>query len=149
MEIRKILLCTDGEEQTARAEDFAISVAKGTRALVCALYVVNPFLKKFADEIYAVGREQYRDFIDEALRTEGTRALEQFRQKACKEKVEAVLKMRYGNPEEEILQEMDEERYDLAVVGSKLPGDWRARLQSCNLQEKVFRKANYPIAFVR
>ena len=77
--LRNILLCIDGNEVTERAEDFALGIAKSVSAEICALYIVNPRLKKFAHEIYAVGREEYRRYIDEALREEGTAALERSR----------------------------------------------------------------------
>ncbi len=149
MEIRKILLCTDGEEQTDKAEDFAIGIAKGARTLICAVYVVNPLLKKFANELYAVGRDEYRDYIDKTLRDEGNTALKKFQQKARNQEVQVVAKMRYGSPEEEILQEMEEGGYDLVVMGSRLLGDWRSRFGSYNLPEKVFKKAKKPVVFVR
>lgn len=149
MEIRKILLCIDGEEQTDKAEDFAIGIAKGALALICAVYVVNPVLKKFANELYAVGRDEYRDYIDKTLRDEGNTALKKFQQKARNQKVQVVSKMRYGSPEEEILQEIEEGDYDLAVMGSRLVTDWRSRFGLHSLPEKVFKKAKKPVVFVR
>lgn len=149
MEIRKILLCTDGEEQAVKAEDFAVGIAKSTGALIYSLYVVNPLLKKFADEIYAVGRDEYRDYIDRTLHDEGNKVLKEFQAKACNQKVKVIPKMRYGSPEEEILQEMEEGAYDLVVIGSKLLASWRARFESYNLPEKVFKKAQTPVVFVR
>lgn len=150
MEIHKILLCTDGDEQAVKAEDFALSIAKSTGALICSLYVVNPFLKKFADEIYAVGRDEYRDYIDRTLHDEGNKVLKEFQEKAaCNQEVKVIPKMRYGSPEEEILQEMEEGSYDLVVIGSKLLCGWRERFESYNLPEKVFRKTQRPVVFVR
>ena len=149
MEIHKILLCTDGDEQAVKAEDFAVGIAKSTGALICSLYVINPFLKKFADEIYAVGRDEYRDYIDRTLHDEGNKVLKEFQEKACNQEVKVILKMRYGSPEEEILQEMEEGSYDLVVIGSKLLCSWWERFESYNLPEKVFRKTQRPVVFVR
>ena len=149
MELHKILLCTDGDEQAAKAEDLAVCIAKSTGAFICSLYVINPFLKKFADEIYAVGRDEYRDYIDRTLHDEGNKALREFQERACNQKVKIVLKMRYGSPEEEILQEMEEGGYDLVVIGSKLLGSWRERFESYNLPEKIFKKAQRSVVFVR
>lgn len=149
IEIHKILLCTDGDEQAVKAEDLAVSIAKSTGALICSLYVINPFLKKFADEIYAVGRDEYRDYIDRTLHDEGNKVLKEFLGKACDQKVKVIQKMRYGSPEEEILQEMEDGGYDLVVIGSKFLGSWWARFESCNLPEKVFKKTQRPVIFVR
>ncbi len=149
MEIHKILLCTDGDEQAVKAEDFAVGIAKSTGALICSLYVINPFLKKFADEIYAVGRNEYRDYIDRTLHDEGNKVLKEFQEKACNQEVKVIPKMRYGSPEEEILQEMEEGSYDLVVIGSKLLCSWWKRFESYNLPEKIFRKTQRPVVFVR
>ena len=149
MELHKILLCTDGDEQAVKAEDFAVGIAKSTGALICSLYVVNPFLKKSADEIYAIGRDEYRDYIDRTLHDEGNKVLKEFQEKACNQEVKVILKMRYGSPEEEILQEMEEGSYDLVVIGSKLLCSWWERFESYNLPEKVFRKTQRPVVFVR
>lgn len=149
MGIYKILLCTDGDDQAVKAEDFAVGIAKSTGAFICSLYVVNPFLKKFADEIYAVGRDEYRDYIDRALHDEGNKVLKDFLEKACNQEVKVIPKMRYGCPEEEILQEMEEGEYDLVVIGSKFLGGWWARFESYNLPEKVFKRTQRPVVFVR
>jgi len=149
MEIQNILVCVDGEEQTDKAEDFAISIAKATHARLCAVYVVDPTLKKFADELYAVGRDEYRHYIEKALRDEGNTALEKFQQKAHNEEIQAVSKMRYGSPEQEILSEIEGEKYDLVVMGSRFSADWRSRVGSPGLSEKVFKKAKKPVVFVR
>ena len=149
MEIHKILLCTDGDEQAVRAEDFAVSLAKSTGAFICSLYVVNPFLKKFADEIYAIGRDEYRDYIDRTLHDEGNKVLKEFQEKACNQEVKVIPKMRYGSPEKEILQEMEDGGYDLVVIGSKLLSSRWERFESYNLPEKVFKKTQRSVVFVR
>jgi len=149
MEIRKILLCTDGEGPAIKAEDLAVEIAKGAGALICSLYVVDPFLKKFADEIYAVGRDEYRDYIDRTLNDEGNKVLKEFQKKAFDQQVEVISKMRYGSPEKEILQEMEEGDYDLVVIGSKMLVTWRERLESCNLPEKLFKNSQMSVVFVR
>ncbi|MDL1967290.1 MAG: universal stress protein [Deltaproteobacteria bacterium] len=149
MELHKILLCTDGDEQAVKAEDFAVGIAKSTGAFICSLYVINPFLKKFADEIYAIGRDEYRDYIDRTLHNEGNKVLNKFQAKACNQEVKVIPKMRYGSPEKEILQEMEDGGYDLVVIGSKFLGSWRKRFESYNLPEKVFKKTQSSVVFVR
>ena len=149
MEIRKILLCTDGEGPAIKAEDLAVGIAKGVGAFICSLYVVDPFLKKFADEIYAVGRDEFRDYIDRTLNDEGNKVLKEFQKKAFDQQVEVISKMRYGSPEKEILQEMEEGDYDLVVIGSKMLATWRGRLESSNLPEKLFKNSQKSVVFVR
>lgn len=149
MEIRKILLCTDGEGPAIKAEDLAVGIAKGVGALICSLYVVDPFLKKFADEIYAVGRDEYRDYIDRTLHDEGNKVLKEFQKKAFDQEVQVIPKMRYGSPEEEILREMEEGDYDLVVIGSKMLASWRERFESYNLPGKLFKNSQKSVVFVR
>jgi len=149
MEIRKILLCTDGEGPAIKAEDLAVGIAKGVGALICSLYVVDPFLKKFANEIYAVGRDEYRDYIDKTLIDEGNRVLRDFQKKACVQQVEVTSKIRYGSPAKEILQEMEEVDYDLVIIGSKMLATWRKRFESYNLPGKLYKNAQKPVVFVR
>lgn len=149
MELQKILLCVDGEELTGRAEDFAIDLAKSSLAMICAVYVVDPTLKKFADELYAVGRDEYRRYIDRALRSEGSAVLDNFCRKARNERIQAISKMRCGSPEAEILSEIEEGDYDLVVMGSRFLNDWRSRFGSHSLSEKVFKKSRKPVVFVR
>jgi hypothetical protein len=59
--LERMLLCTDGEEHTRKAEDYAFHLAKGVGADLVGLYDVDPFLKKFTNEIYAVNRDECRD----------------------------------------------------------------------------------------
>jgi nucleotide-binding universal stress UspA family protein len=110
---------------------------------------VDPTLKKFADELYAVGKDEYRRYIDRTLREEGNAVLTKFQQKAHDENIQAVSKMRYGSPEEEILWEIEEGDYDLVIMGSRLLADWRSRFRSHSLPEKVFKKAKKSVVFVR
>ncbi len=147
--MKRILLCTDGEEHTRKAEDMALSLAGCYGALLVGLYVVDPFLKKFTDEIYAVNREECRGHLDRQLREEGERALSALRERSEAEGVNFNSKMRYGPPEKEILKEIAEEAYDIVIMGSKLLKGWRQRWESVNLPKKIFASAPIPVLFVR
>jgi len=147
--MKRILLCTDGEEQTARAERTALDLALQNGALLVGLYVVDPFLKKFTHEIYAINRDACRDHLDRLLREQGEKALEALANKAEAEGIRFESRMRYGSPEEEILKEIDEQSYDLLVMGSKLLKGWRQRMESVNLPRRVFMNAPISLLFVR
>jgi nucleotide-binding universal stress UspA family protein len=147
--VKRILLCTDGEEQTRRAEDMAFTLARQFNALLIGLYVVDPFLKKFTNEIYAVNRDECRDHLDRQLREQGESALKVLEERSKSEGVGFEWKLRYGSPEEEILKEIDEGSYDILIMGARLLKGWRQRMESVNLPKKVFSSAPIPVLFVR
>jgi nucleotide-binding universal stress UspA family protein len=147
--MQNLLLCTDGEESTRKAEDLAFRLAGQFRAHLVGLFVVDPFLQKFTSEIYAVGREACREHIDRALREQGGKALEILRERSQAEGLKFEAKIRCGPPEEEILAEIREGRYDLLIMGAKLLKTWRERWESVNLPQKIFSQSPIPMLFVR
>ncbi len=145
----KILLCTDGEEHTRKAEDHALHLARSLHADLVGLYVVDPFLKKFTNEIYAVNREACRDHLDRQLVEQGRQALESLERRAAEAGVRFTALVRHGPPEDEILKEIEEGGHGLVVMGSRVLKGWRQRLESVNLPRKIFSSAPVPVLFVR
>lgn len=149
MNIKKILFCTDGEQHTHKAEIYAVTIAKLSGAELVGLYVVNPFMKKFTNEIYAVNRNECRAYLDKSLQKEGENALEVFAKKAETEGINAVTKMRYGYPEEEIIKEIKEDSYDMVVMGGKLLKGWKERFESFKLPETITKVSPVPVLLAR
>lgn len=147
--MQKILICTDGEDHTQAAENMALLMAKQFQATLVGLYVIDPFLKKFTHEIYAVNREACRDHLDRLLHQEGSQALKALQEKCAGEEVAFQGKMRHGPPEDEILLEVQEQDYDLLIMGAKLLKTWRERWESVNLPKKIFLQVPIPMLFVR
>ncbi|MHC1745132.1 MAG: universal stress protein [Syntrophobacteraceae bacterium] len=147
--IETILLCTDGEEHTRKAEDYAFELARRLDADLVGLYVVDPFLKKFTNEIYAVNREACRDHLDRQLLEQGKEALDALTQRAARENIRFASRVRHGPPEEEILKEIEEEAYGLVIMGAKLLKGWKQRFESVNLPRKIFATSPAPVLFVR
>jgi nucleotide-binding universal stress UspA family protein len=147
--VKKLLICTDGEELAHRAEDQALHLAQRFAAHLVGLYVVDPFLQKFTFEIYAINREACREHLEKQLRQEGEKALAALQAKCAAAGVAFAAKLRYGHPEEEILREIQEGGYDLVIMGAKLLQTWRERLESVNLARKIFQLAPIPMLFVR
>ncbi|MDI1472347.1 MAG: universal stress protein [Thermodesulfovibrio sp.] len=147
--IRKILLCTDGEEHSKKAEQYAICLAEKFESTIVCLFVVNPFLKKFTNEIYAINRNECRAHLDRAIQTEGKIALDNFQRLAQERQINTISKMRYGDPAEEILKEIKENSYDLIIMGAKLLKGWKMKFESFNLPEKIFKSSPIPMFFVR
>ncbi|MFH0824591.1 MAG: universal stress protein [Pseudomonadota bacterium] len=147
--MERILVCTDGEEHTVKAEKQAVELAERFGATVTGLYVQSTFLTKFTHEIYAVNRNECRRHLDDALRTEGLAALEALGGRCSERGVPYESKIREGDIAEEIVQEASEGAYDLLVMGAKLLDTWRDRLESFNVPQAVFRQAPLPMLFVR
>ncbi len=149
MQINKILICIDDEDHARRAEDYAISLARLTGAEIVCIHVVNPFLKKFVNEIYAVGRNECMDHIDDALQREGKTALNNFLEKAVLQGKNPVILLKYGDPEIEILSEIENGGYDMVIMGAKQLTGWKKNFESFNLPEKIFNKSSVSMTFIR
>lgn len=147
--IRRIILCVDGETQTEKAVDYAINITRAFNAKLTALHVVNPYLKKFADEIYAVGRIEYSRYMENELIKEADNIMNAFRKMADSAGLSYDLKVRYGPPEEEILKEISDSSYDLLVLGAKQNNTLYARISSFNLPGKIFDNLRIPTLFVQ
>jgi nucleotide-binding universal stress UspA family protein len=147
--IRNILICIDGEQWTEKAISYAIEITGALNGQLTALHVINPYLKKFADEIYAVGRREYTSHIDNELRKEADDVVSRFRAWTNSVGIVCNVIVRYGPPADEIIKEMVEHSYDLVVLGAKPLTDFRERFGSFNLPLKIFKKARIPVIFVR
>jgi nucleotide-binding universal stress UspA family protein len=147
--IKNILLCIDGEPKTKRAIRYAIEIARASNGMLTALHVINPYLKKFADEIYAVGRNEYKAHIDKALRKEAEDVINRFKATADLTGISYKVIVRYGPPEEEITKEVTENAYDLLILGARESTTFKAKMGSFNLPGKIFNDLKIPTLFVK
>ena len=147
--MKNIILCIDGEEATEKAVRYALEIAGACNARLTALHVINPYLKKFADEIYAVGRNEYCAHIDNALRNEADDIIAGFKAMADPLGLSYTVILRYGPPEEEIAKEVSEHAYDLLIIGAKHAGSFNAKIRSFNLPGKLFNTVKIPTLFVK
>jgi len=147
--MRNIILCIDGEKDTQKAIEYAIEITKACKGKLTALHVINPYLKRFADEIYAVGRIEYRDHIDRELRKEAEEIVNNFKQAADSARLSYEIILRYGPPEEEIIKEVSENSYDLLILGAKQVNTFKSKIRSFNLPKKIFDNMKIPTLFVR
>jgi nucleotide-binding universal stress UspA family protein len=147
--MKNIILCIDGEEGTKKAISYAIEITRASKGMLTALHVINPFLKKFADEIYAVGRNEYRTHIDEALRKEAEDIISGFKATADLSGISYRVIVRYGPPEEEIIKEVSENVHDLLILGAQQSTTFKAKMRSFNLPGKIFNDLKIPTLFVK
>jgi len=147
--MQHILVCTDGEEHSITAETESILLARALAASITGLYVLSPYLKKFTDEIYAVGRNECRDHLDRELYRVGSEALASFSSRCATANIEYASLIRYGYVADEIIAEASTGTYRMLIMGAKLLTTWRERLVSMNVTADVFKKSPIPMYFVR
>ena len=146
---KKILLCLDGEPHTDKAQAEALVLTAALDAELTAVYVVDPYLKKFTHEIYAVNRDECRAHLDKALTDEGEAALAGFLELADQRAVTVATRVLHGDPAESIADLAAAEGFDLVVIGGKLLKGWGQRFESRNLPERLNRIIARPLLIVR
>jgi nucleotide-binding universal stress UspA family protein len=149
MSFSRILLCVDGEPHTDAAVALALELARVHGAALDALHVVDPYLKKFTDEIYAVNRDECREHLDRALAAEGDMALDAFAAKAAAAGITAGCLQQAGPPDELIPQLVAAGGYDLVVLGGKRFATRYARWASRDLPGRLDGKLAVPVLLVR
>ena len=125
-----ILVAIDGEPHTDRAVEHALSLAAESGARVVALHVKDPYLKQFASEIYAQGREEYVAHVDECLEAQAHDAVRRFLEAANRRSVEFEVKVIEGDTAERLCEEIDSARYGAVVLGGEQRrrfGAWRSK----------------------
>ncbi|MCX7896947.1 MAG: universal stress protein [Rhodocyclaceae bacterium] len=149
MPFTRILLGVDGEPHTEKAMRLALELARRHEACLDGLYVVDPYLKKFTDEIYAVNREECRAHLDRALAAEGQAALAAFAELAARAGVEVGTFLRHGLPEDVIPHFIEEAAYDLLILGGKRFTSRYQRWRSRDLPSRLDGKLTAPLLLVR
>jgi nucleotide-binding universal stress UspA family protein len=147
--IKNIILCIDGEQWTERAINYALEITRAFNGRLTALHVINPYLKKFADEIYAVGRIEYKNHIEKELGKEAENIIAGLKAIVEPTGLSYNVILRYGPPEEEIIKEISENSYDLLILGAKPLDTLKEKLGSFNLPKKIFKNMHIPTLFIR
>ena len=143
----KILVCIDGEPHSRGAIHRAIRLGLTWPAEVIALHVIDPYLKKFYNELYSQGRKEYLEYVEERLQCEADKARREFAGMCQAQGLEAGFKLRHGEPLKEILEELRQAVPDLLVTGGKQLNAW-GRFRSRNLPLQLQKKAGTPISVV-
>jgi nucleotide-binding universal stress UspA family protein len=116
-------------------------------AEVTALHVIDPWLKKFYNELYSQGRRRYLEYVDERLQADADRLRSEFTGMCQAEGVSASFRLRQGDPLDEILAELRQNAPDLLITGGKQLGAW-GRFRSRNLPLQLQKKAGVPVSVV-
>lgn len=147
--MQRILLCVDGEPHTEMAVSLALDMARAHGADLDALYVVDPHLKKFTHEIYAINRDECRAHLDRSLTAEGESALDRFLARAVEVGISAGRLLESGPPEEVIPRLTIAGAYDLVVLGGKRFSGRYERWTSRDLPGRLDGKFTVPVLLAR
>ncbi len=144
----KILVCLDGEPHTREAIFWAIRLARSLETTLVGLHVLDPYLKKFYNELYSQGRREYLEYIDSCLEKIANQTFCEFSNLCCQENITFEVKARAGDPLCEILAEIKDSDYSLVVLGQRKLSFWD-RIRSRKLPEYVVKHSNVPILIVK
>ena len=143
----RILVCIDGEPHSRQAAQRAITLCLSQPAEVTALHVIDPWLKKFYNELYSQGRKQYLEYVDECLREKAEGARREFNEMCLAEGIQAHFKVRHGEPMDEILEEVRQGTPDLLITGRKRLSAW-GRFRSGDLPSRLRKKLGARISII-
>jgi nucleotide-binding universal stress UspA family protein len=144
---RKILVPIDGSSTSARGLDEAIKLAKGQKATLVILHVIDEMVAMYGADMVPV----YIDKIFESLRKVGkaTVAKAMARVRATGVKANAVLVEKVGGPVADVIvAQAKKQRADLIVIGTH-GRRGVTRLVMGSDAEGVVRRSPVPVLLVR
>jgi len=142
--IKKILICFGGLEYTGKAEEIGLEIGKHAGAEVKFLHVIPP-----VESEHLLTQEPKED--QEALLDEKpARTLKKAQEHAKEQGIQPNVIVRHGNIVQQILEELDTQRYDLICMGSSFsdPNNLR-RLYLPNVTAEIAEAVNCPVLTAR
>ena len=116
--LKKILLPTDGSKNAERAGEYAISLADVSGAEIIVLNVIDTYY------LNAIPQPDIRNSLEDELRADGERAVDDFKNKLEESQCNGVCKniqfkkvIKEGKPSDVILKTIDEECVDQVIMG--------------------------------
>ncbi|MCG1003674.1 MULTISPECIES: universal stress protein [Halobacterium] len=138
----RILVPTDGSEETREAVEHAIDLAAEHGATIHALYVVN------SASFSGLPMESSWESVASMMNEEGAAALDDVESLAAERGVRVERSLVDGNPSREIVRYAEDEDCDLVVMGTHGRGGID-RLLLGSVAEKVVRSSSVPVLTVR
>ena len=139
----RILVPTDGDEQSLAAARHAVELAGVHGATVDAVYVADT-----EPSWTAVSKGEVRETLREVQREAGVQALDAVETLADGGTVTLRTELREGTPDEEILAAIDDHDPDLVVMGTHGHSGIRRRLLG-SVTERIVRDAPVPVLTVK
>ncbi len=142
--IQKILICFGGLDYTGKAEEIGLEIGKRAGAEVKFLHVVPPVE---SDHLPAQETKKYQE---EMLDEKPARTLKKAQEHAKEQGIKPNVIVRHGNIVQQILEELDAQRYDLICMGSSFsdPNNLR-RLYAPNVTAEIAEAVSCPILTAR
>jgi len=112
VDIKRILIATDGSEHTKKAVDYGIAIAKSTKAKLHAIYVVDT--SAFA----SIPMDTAWESMYELLRQEGDEATRYVADIAKTKGIDVERDTIEGHPADEIIKYAKNNSVDLIVMGT-------------------------------
>lgn len=149
--LKRVLIPTDGSETAGKALHFASQLLERSGCRIVLLSVVEEPVYStlwsdglIAPEVVVPPPHVLREKLEE----QASSVLEEAARHLREAGIDAEIKVRFGHPAGEILQELEEEDYDLVVVGSHGHGPLRGLLLG-SVSNRVAQHAPCPVLIVR
>lgn len=142
IELQKILVPSDGSEQSRKALAHALSIARHSHAGLTLMHVID--LNK---KINAFEQVWLSGYVPEELKKSGYELLTKLAREIPPE-IEADLRVEIGSPPESIITAAQDGRYDLIVMGSRGMGQIKSLLIG-SVSQYVLLHAPCPVLIVR
>ena len=123
----RILLAVDGESHTEAAVCWALDLALGLGMTLNPVHVRDPYLKQFYTEIYAQGREEYLEHVQQCLEEKARLAQEWFetiaheylQKRGEKQVPEWSFDVLDGDPVEQVRDHLEKKEFSIIVLGRR------------------------------
>ncbi|UTB32933.1 MAG: universal stress protein [Methanobacterium sp. ERen5] len=143
--MKKILLPTDGSKNSEKAGEYAISLADISGADIVVLNVIDTYY------LNALPQRDLRKSLEEELRADGKKAVENFKAKLEESQCEGYCKnikfsvlIKKGKPSEVILKTIAEEDVDQVIMG-KSGKHGIEQILLGQTTERVVRESKVPV----
>lgn len=123
----RILLAVDGESHTKGAVCWALDLAVGLGMSLNPVHVRDPYLKQFYNEIYAQGREEYLEHVQQCLEEKALAARSWFESivsevldaRNDEPKLDWTFDVLDGDPAEQLTGHLERGGHSMLVLGRR------------------------------
>jgi nucleotide-binding universal stress UspA family protein len=142
--LNKILLMINGERYEEAALSWVVRLAKKTNACITALAVVPPVPGMFQ------GLSRMQQGLPEILstNTELGRQIREIARRLGEKEINGTIKLRYGSPETQYLEEAADEHYDMIIIPAESKNRWKQRLWG-ELVAPFLRRSRSPVLIAK
>jgi len=140
--IKKVMIATDGSENTEKAVITAVEIAKYMEAKLYAVHVVPQIQAPVAK---GGGLAKVRE---EHIKSDGEKAIDHVEELAKKNGIDVEKKVLSGNPADEIIQFSQNNAVDLIVMG-RFGKSGVKRFLIGGVSDKVVRGSNVEVLIAR